>query len=112
MTTPPEAQATIRPDQLDILRGHVVRGSAILLLSTAVVAATNLLYNILIARILGASGFGHASALYTLLMLITAITLSFQIITSKFTARNPEPLIQAQIYASLLRRAWQVGLGV
>jgi hypothetical protein len=89
-----------------------MRGSVILLLSTGVVAATNLLYNILIARMLGASGFGHASALYTLLMLVTAITLSFQIITSKFIARSSETLVGAQIYASLLRRAWQVGLGI
>ncbi len=83
-----------------------------MLLSTGVVAATNLLYNILIARMLGASGFGHASALYTLLMLMTAITLSFQIITSKFIARSSEAVVRAQIYAILLRRAWQVGVAV
>ena len=88
MTTLPEAQATIRSGHVEILRGHVVRGSAILLFSTGLVAATNLLYNILIARMLGASGFGHASALYTLLMLVAAIPLSFQIVTSKFIARN------------------------
>ena len=95
-----------------VLQGRVVRGSAILLLSTGVVAATNLLYNIVIARMLGASGFGHASALYTLLMLMTAITLSFQVITSKFIARNSELLVRTQIYTSLLRRAWQVGLAI
>jgi len=112
MTTLPEAQATIRSGYVEILRGHVVRGSAILLLSTGLVAATNLLYNILIARMLGASGFGHASALYTLLMLVAAIPLSFQIVTSKFIARNSETIVRAQIYASMLRRAWQVGLGI
>jgi O-antigen/teichoic acid export membrane protein len=111
MTTLPQTQLTASLSHREILRGRVVRGSAILLLSTVLVAATNLLYNILIARMLGASGFGHASALYTLLMLLSAITLSFQIITSKFIARNSET-IQAQIYASMLRRAWQVGLGV
>jgi len=100
------------PDDGEVLRGRIVRGSAILLLSTGLVAATNLLYNILIARMLGASSFGHASALYTLLMLVTAITLSFQIITSKFIARSAETVVRAQIYASMLRRAWQVGLGV
>ncbi len=98
--------------RLEVLRGRVVRGSAILLLSSGLVAAANLLYNILIARMLGPSGFGHASALYTLLMLMSAITLSFQIVTSKFIARNSDILIQAQIYASMLRRAWQVGLGI
>jgi len=93
-------------------RERIVRGSAILLLSTGFVAATNLLYNILIARSLGAVGFGHASALYTLLMLVTAVTLSFQIITSKFIARTQDPDKRAQIYATLLRYAWQAGLVV
>jgi Polysaccharide biosynthesis protein len=112
MTTPPETQAGTGLGDLEILHGHVVRGSAILLLSTGLVAATNLFYNILLARMLGASSFGHASALYTLLMLVTAITLSFQIVTSKFIARNSEVLVRTQIYATMLRRAWQVGLGV
>jgi O-antigen/teichoic acid export membrane protein len=112
MTTPPQTQVTTRPGHLKALRERVVRGSAILLFSTGLVAATNLLYNILIARMLGAAGFGDASALYTLLMLLSAITLSFQIVTSKFIARNSEILIRARIYASMLRRAWQVGLGV
>jgi O-antigen/teichoic acid export membrane protein len=112
MTTLPASQVTARLGDREVLRGRVVRGSAILLLSTGLVAATNLLYNILIARMLGASSFGHASALYTLLMLVTAITLSFQIITSKFIARSSETVVRVQIYATMLRRAWQVGLGV
>src|ERR1019366_3702299 len=111
MTTP-ETQVTTRPGHLEGLRERVVRGSAILLFSTGLVAATNLLYNILIARMLGAEGFGNASALYTLLMLLAAITLSFQIVTSKFIARSSETLVRAQIYASMSRRAWQVGVGI
>jgi O-antigen/teichoic acid export membrane protein len=117
MTTPPETQVPktqvpFWPGNRDVSRRRVVRGSAILLLSTGLVAATNLFYNILIARWLGASGFGHASALYTLLMMVTAITLSFQIVTSKFVARNSETSVRAQIYASMLRRAWQAGLAI
>jgi O-antigen/teichoic acid export membrane protein len=112
MTTPSETQVATRPEHLGGLRERVVRGSAILLFSTGLVAITNLLYNILIARMLGAAGFGDASALYTLLMLLSAVTLSFQIVTSKFIARNSEILVRAQIYASMLRRAWQVGLGI
>src|ERR1022692_3659512 len=112
MTTPSETQRRTGPGYRQVSRGRIVRGRAILLVSTGLVAATNLLYNLLIARMLGASGFGHASALYTLLMLVTAITLSFQIVASKFIARNSETFIRAQIYASMLRRAWQVGLGI
>jgi O-antigen/teichoic acid export membrane protein len=112
MTTPPETQVLAWPVHREASRRRVVRGSAILLLSTGLVAATNLFYNILIARLLGASSFGHASALYTLLMMVTAITLSFQIVTSKFIARNSETLVRAQIYTRMLRRAWQVGLAI
>jgi hypothetical protein len=112
MTTLPATQVTTNLGDRDTSRERVVRGSAILLLSTGLVAATNLLYNILIARMLGASSFGHASGLYTLLMLVTAITLSFQIITSKFIARSSETAVRAQIYATMFRRAWQVGLGI
>jgi hypothetical protein len=112
MTMSSEAQGMPWPVGSELRRGLVVRGSAILLLSTGLVAATNLIYNILIARMLGASGFGHASALYTLLMLVTAITLSFQIVTSKFIARSSEAAVQAQIYARMLRRGWQVGLAI
>ena len=112
MTTISQAQPTTWPALRELLRGRVVRGSAILLLSNGMVAATNLVYNILLARMLGASGFGHVSALYTLLMLITAITFSFQIVTSKFIARNSDPTSRAEIYATLLRRSWKVGLGV
>ncbi len=112
MMMPADAQAITRPGHLKALRARVVRGSAILLVSAALVAATNLFYNILLARMLGASGFGHASALYTLLMLMAAVTFSFQIVTSKFIARSSETVVRAQIYASMLRRALQVGVGV
>lgn len=112
MTTPPLSQAPARPGHLEALRERVLRGSAILLFSSGLVAATNLLYNLLIARMLGAAGFGDASALYTLLMLLSAVTLAFQIVTSKFIARNSELLIKAQIYAGMIRRAWQVGIGI
>jgi O-antigen/teichoic acid export membrane protein len=110
MTISPETQLMAGPVHHEVSRRRVVQGSAILLLSTGLVAATNLLYNILIARMLGASSFGHASALYTLLMMVTAITLSFQIVTSKFIARNSETRVQAQIYTRMLHRAWQAGL--
>lgn len=112
MTTASHAQVAPLLNPRESLRGHVVRGTAILLSSNGVVAVTNLLYNLLVARMLGAVGFGHVAALYTLLMLVTAITLSFQIVTSKFIARVSAVPVRAQIYRGLLRRAWQVGVGV
>jgi O-antigen/teichoic acid export membrane protein len=90
----------------------MLRGSLILLLGTGLVSATNLLYNIAIARGLGAAGFGHATAIYTLLMLLSAVTLAFQLVCSKFVARNLELPAKFAIYRDLLRRSWQVGLAL
>ena len=93
-------------------RARVVRGSMILLTSTGAVAATNLLYNIVVARMLGAAGFGHATAIYTLLMLASSVTLSFQLVCSKLVAKSDGLSAKAGVYKGLLRRAWQIGIGV
>ena len=50
------------------LRARLLGGSMVMLISSAMVGGINLLYNILIARWLGAVQFGHAAAVYTLLM--------------------------------------------
>jgi O-antigen/teichoic acid export membrane protein len=94
------------------LRMLMLRGSILLLLSTGLVSTTNLLYNIAIARGLGAAGFGHATAIYTLLMLLSAVTLAFQLVCSKFVAKNPELPAKQAIYKDLLVRSWQVGLAL
>ena len=62
-------------------------GSVILLSGSGLTTAINLAYNIVVARFLGPKGFGHATAVYTLLTLLSAVTLSFQIISAKFVAQ-------------------------
>jgi O-antigen/teichoic acid export membrane protein len=88
----------------------MLRGSAILLFSTGLVSATNLFYNIAIARGLGAAGFGHATAIYTLLMLLSAVTLAYQLVCSKLVAKSEVLEDKVAIYGDLLRRSWQTGL--
>ncbi len=92
------------------LRTRMLRGSAVLLASTGVVSGTNLLYNIAIARGLGPAGFGHATAIYTLLMLLSAVTLAFQLVCSKLVAKNADLDGKIAIYRELLRRSWKTGL--
>src|SRR2546427_131367 len=70
------------------LRARVLSGSMIMLVSSGLVGAMNLVYNLAIAHGLGAAGFGHASAVYTVLMLLSSVTLSFQLLCSKFVATN------------------------
>jgi O-antigen/teichoic acid export membrane protein len=92
------------------LRTRMLQGSAVLLGSTGLVSAINLLYNIAIARGLGPAGFGHATAIYTLLMLLSAVTLAFQLVCSKLVAKTFDLSGKVAIYTDLLRRSWQTGL--
>ena len=94
------------------LRARVLSGSVIMLVSSGLVGAINLLYNLVVAHSLGAAGFGQASAVYTVLMLLSSVTLSFQLLCSKFVARNEAPPIKVGIYKFLHTRAWLVGFVV
>ena len=94
------------------LRGRLLSGSMIMLVSSALVGAMNLIYNLAIAHGLGAAGFGHASAVYTVLMLLSSVTLSFQLLCSKFVAQNDLLSAKVSIYRFLHRRAWLYGAGV
>jgi O-antigen/teichoic acid export membrane protein len=93
------------------LRARVLSGSMIMLLSSGFVGALNLLYNLAIAHQLGAAGFGQASAIYTVLMLLSAVHLSFQLLCSKFVARSDSLPEKISIYRYFHRRAWIYGIG-
>src|SRR3954451_15312244 len=94
------------------LRARVLSGSMIMLVSSGFVGALNIVYNLAIAHGLGAAGFGHASAVYTVLMLLSSVTLSFQLLCSKFVAKNESLAAKIGIYRFLHRRAWMFALGV
>jgi O-antigen/teichoic acid export membrane protein len=94
------------------LRARVLSGSMIMLVSSGLVGAMNLVYNLAIAHGLGAASFGHASAVYTVLMLLSSVTLSFQLLCSKFVAKNDYLPAKVGIYRFLHRRAWMFGIGI
>src|SRR5207253_2250486 len=73
--------------------GHsrLLSGSMIMLAGTTLVSALNFAYSLVTAHLLGPADFGHASVAVTLLMLASAITLSFQLVCSKFVAREATP---------------------
>jgi len=90
----------------------VLGGSAVMLVGSAAVSLLNFGYNVSMARMLGPALFGHLSVLGTLLMLSSAVTLSFQLVCAKFVARNPELTDKSAVYKGLLRNAWAVGIAV
>ena len=70
------------------LRHKLLGGSLTLLAGSGLVGITNLVYNVVTARLLGPTGFAHVTAVYTLLMLASAITLSFQVVCAKYVASH------------------------
>src|SRR5215467_5930386 len=90
----------------------VLGGSIVMLMNTTIVSAINFVYNVVMARMLGPSRFGHVTASVTLLMLSSAVTLAFQMVCAKFVARNATPGAKVGVYRSLLSRAWIVSLAL
>ena len=92
------------------LQSRIVSGSIVLLSGSGLTTAINLAYNIEVARFLGPSGFGHATVVYTLLTLISAVTLSFQVVSAKVVAQQSSPEKKAAAFRGFHRSAWGFGL--
>lgn len=92
------------------LRKKIVSGSVTLLSGSALVTGINLGYNILVAKFLGPTGFGHATVVYTILTLISAITLSFQILSAKVVAKQDVLAEKIAVYRYLHRASWVWGI--
>jgi O-antigen/teichoic acid export membrane protein len=92
------------------LQARIVSGSVVLLTGSGLTTAINLAYNIAVARFLGPRGFGQATVVYTILTLISAVTLSFQIISAKLVAQEATPEGKAAVYRSFHRGAWACGI--
>lgn len=90
----------------------VLSGSLILLVGSMLVSALNFLFNVSMARLLGPALFSQAAVVVTLLMLLSCISLSFQMVCAKFVARNESSVAKATVYRTISRRAWQVGMAV
>ena len=91
---------------------RLLGGSLIMLIGSALVSILNFAYNVAVARLLGPAEFGHAAVAITLLMLVSALTLSFQLVCAKLVARNQVVEAKAAVYQALLRRSWKVGLAL
>ena len=102
-----DAVATLRSEST---HARVLGGSIIMLLGSAMVSLFNFGYNVVVARMLGPAAFGHVAAVGTLLMIISAITLSFQLVGAKVIARSETDEAKAAVYATLKRKSWLVGL--
>jgi len=83
-----------------------------LLSASGLATAINFAYNIAVARFLGPTAFGHATAVYTLLILISAVTLSFQIVSAKVVAQQSSLEGKSAVYRGFHKSAWAGGIAV
>jgi O-antigen/teichoic acid export membrane protein len=107
-----------RPRSLLWIRGihpphaKILSGSIVLLLGSVVVSMANFGYNIGVARLLGPSDFGHVAAAVTILLLISAITLSFQLLCTKLVVKATTAESKAAVFQHLMKRAWVIGIAL
>lgn len=94
------------------LHARILSGSFVLLLGSGLTAGINFAYNVAVARFLGPTAFGHATVAYTLLTLMSAVTLSFQIVPAKVVAQQSTPEAKSAAYRDFHRGAWGCGLMV
>lgn len=104
----PVVSSIVPPRQT--LQARIVSGSIVLLSGSGLNTAINLVYNIEIARALGPRGFGHATVIYTILVLLSAVTLSFQIIAAKFVAQQESRPAKTAVYRLFHRASWICGI--
>ena len=103
---PLENSASARPPSL---RARIVSGSFILLTGSGLATILNFIYNVAIARFLGPDGFGDATVVYTLLTLLSAVTLSFQIVSAKIVAQQKTVDGKYSGYRGFHQGAWVCG---
>lgn len=99
-------------DRSKELKAKIISGSLVLLSGSSFATAINLAYNVAVARFLGPIGFGRATAVYTLLTLASAATLSFQITSAKVVAQQGSKESKDAGYRDLHRIAWGCGIAV
>lgn len=92
------------------LQARIIQGTVVLLSGSGLTMFINLAYNVAIARFLGTRGFGHATVIYTLLTLLSAVTLAFQIVATKLVAQQPTEAARTAVYRYFHRVSWVCGI--
>ena len=104
-----DAPVLVKPRSV---HARVLSGSLIMLVSMMLVNLFNFAYNVVMARTLGPGEFGHINAAVTILLLASCISLAFQLVCTKFVARNEAPGAKAAVFHTLLSKAWIASLAL
>jgi len=94
------------------LQSRIVSGTLVLLSGSGLATILALAYSIVIGWFLGPKNFGHATVVYSLLVLLSAISFAFQIVAAKIVAQQTSAETKAAVYRSLHRSAIGCGISV
>jgi O-antigen/teichoic acid export membrane protein len=94
------------------LQSRIVSGTMVLLSGSTLATVLSLAYNIAIGWFLGPKSFGHATVVYSLLVLLSAISFAFQIVAAKVVAKQPSAETKAAVYRGLHHSAIGCGISV
>jgi O-antigen/teichoic acid export membrane protein len=96
-----------------LLTGGIFTGGAILFISTTIVNGGNYLFNLILGRWLGPAAFADLSLIVTIMLMITFVTITYQLTSAKFAAKYSAAEDQAEL-AGLRRflgkNAWIIGI--
>jgi O-antigen/teichoic acid export membrane protein len=84
----------------------------VLLSGSTLATILSLAYNVVIGWYLGPRSFGHATVVYSLLVLLSAISFAFQIVAAKVVAQQSSAEAKAAVYLSFHRSALGCGIFV
>ena len=84
----------------------------VLLSGSGLATVLSLAYNIVIGWFLGPKSFGHATVVYSLLVLLSAISFAFQIVAAKLVAQQTSAETKAEVYRRFHRSAIGCGISV
>ena len=82
----------------------------VLLSGSTLATILSLAYNVVVGWFLGPKSFGHATVVYSLLVLLSAVSFAFQIVAAKVVAQQSSPETKAEVYRDFHRSA--LGCGV
>jgi O-antigen/teichoic acid export membrane protein len=97
------------PENSTSLKTRIVAGSAVLLSGSTFATLFSFAYNVVIAHFLGPENYGQAVAVYTVLTLVSTLTLSFQLLSAKVTAQQETDDRKYAVYREQHRQAWACG---
>jgi O-antigen/teichoic acid export membrane protein len=98
------------PHKAKSLQSRILSGSVVLLAGSGLTTVINLAYNVIIAWFLGPKSFGHATVVYTILIILSAVSLAFQIVSAKVVAQQGSEETKAQVYRVFHHSACGCGL--